>query len=218
VQVEQPGGGIVTQSWNYENKLIQVEQPSVAIQTYTYALVKRDDTEQRITKDDGMAAVRFVWDDDRVVAELDELGSPEAEYTQEPAAYGNLISQTRSAESSFYHYDALGSTRELTDSAEVISDNYIYKPFGSVASQSGSTTNPYQWVGQEGYYRDSETSLYSMGRRPLRPSTGRFLTGDPIRDQEENLYKYVGNNPTNMIDSSGLRPFVNVSRPPLEGG
>ena len=72
------------------------------IHTYAYALVKRDDTEQRISKDDGMAAVRFVWDEDRVIAELDELGSPDAEYTLEPAAYGNLISQTRVVESSFY--------------------------------------------------------------------------------------------------------------------
>ena len=204
--VEAPSGDITTQSWSYENRLVQVEEPLDVVTTYTYALVKRDDTEQRVTKDDGMAAVRFVWDEDRVVAELDELGSPEAEYTQEPAAFGNLISQKRAAESNFYHYDALGSTRELTDTAEVISDNYIYKPFGSIAAQTGATTNPYQWVGQQGYYRDSETSLYLMGQRPYRPSTGRFPTKDSIRDQEENLYKYVGNDPVNATDPSGLAP------------
>ena len=35
--VEEPSGDITTQSWSYENKLIQVEQPAAVIHTYAYA-------------------------------------------------------------------------------------------------------------------------------------------------------------------------------------
>jgi uncharacterized protein RhaS with RHS repeats len=41
------------------------------------------------------------------------------------------------------------------------------------------------------------------------PTTGRFLSEDPIRFAgSKNFYKYVANNPTNAIDLTGLRTIV----------
>lgn len=51
-----------------------------------------------------------MWDGQNIILEQDEVGTVEAEYTVLPQAYGNLISQTRDTESSFYHFDPLGST------------------------------------------------------------------------------------------------------------
>src|SRR5690606_16406876 len=65
------------------------------------------------------------------------------------------------------------------------------------------------------YYRDPELGLYflgmagngtSPGGRFYDPAAGRFVTQDPIgfKAEDNNFYRYVGNNPVNEIDPSGL--------------
>jgi RHS repeat-associated protein len=96
----------------------------------------------------------------------------------------------------------------LTDASEVITDDYVYEAFGEEVVTTGATPNPQRFVGRQGYYQDEESGLYSVGQRMFRPSTGRWLSNDPVRDDEENLYRYVGNNPRNETDPSGLEVFV----------
>jgi len=55
----------------------------------------------------------LLWDRENIVAEVGDGGTVAA-YTLAPAAYGHLVSQRRSGASSFHHYDALGSTAQLT--------------------------------------------------------------------------------------------------------
>jgi RHS repeat-associated protein len=51
-----------------------------------------------------------------------------------------------------------------------------------------------------------EANLYDYRNRVYSPDLGRFLQTDPIRFSagDGNLYRYVGNNPINYTDSSGL--------------
>jgi RHS repeat-associated protein len=56
-----------------------------------------------------------------------------------------------------------------------------------------------------GQYYDSETGLHYNYHRYYDPSTGRYLTADPIGSAGGiNLYNYVGGNPVNMVDPFGL--------------
>jgi RHS repeat-associated protein len=57
---------------------------------------------------------------------------------------------------------------------------------------------------------DSETGLYSLGARYYDPTSGRFQSQDPIgfRAGDANLYCYVGNNPVNATDPSGLEDKI----------
>jgi RHS repeat-associated protein len=51
----------------------------------------------------------------------------------------------------------------------------------------------------------SVTSPYYYRARYYDPAMGRFLSEDPIGfDSDSNFYRYVRNNPTNLIDPTGL--------------
>jgi len=59
-----------------------------------------------------------------------------------------------------------------------------------------------------GQYFDAETGLHYNWHRYYDPSTGRYLTPDPIGFAGGmNLYAYVQNDPVNRIDPYGLWPF-----------
>ncbi|MEN8250695.1 MAG: RHS repeat-associated core domain-containing protein, partial [Bacteroidota bacterium] len=57
-----------------------------------------------------------------------------------------------------------------------------------------------------GQYYDTETGLYYNWNRCYDPSTGRYITADPIGLAGGlNLYLYAGGNPVNAIDPEGLK-------------
>ncbi len=176
--------------------------------TYTYAPVNRKADLLRVMRETDVGETHFIWDNENIIREVDDTGLVEAAYTLEPKAYGKLVSQHRAAESSFFHFDALGSTRLLTDDNAAETDSYFYKAFGDLESSLGTTTNPFRWVGSLGYYYDNESGDYSLRRRQYQSDIGRFMSEDPIEYEggDQNLYRLVGNNPTNEVDPSGLLP------------
>ena len=109
----------------------------------------------------------------------------------------------------FYHYDRLASVRFLTDESGNIVQEYSYDVWGNLVSSSGSISQPYQYVGKEGYYREGDLDLYLLGQRWYDEEVGRFISRDPIGEEGGlNLYVYVGNNPVNLKDSTGLTNLI----------
>jgi RHS repeat-associated protein len=54
-------------------------------------------------------------------------------------------------------------------------------------------------------YQDNETDLFYYGCRYYNPSTGRWISRDPIEEQGGlNLHGFVGNNSINKLDLLGL--------------
>ena len=68
-----------------------------------------------------------------------------------------------------YHFDALGRTRALTDSSEVVKNTYEYDAYGNVLSKTENVTNPYQFVAAYGYYADPDTGLLYLRARYYSP-------------------------------------------------
>ena len=72
---------------------------------------------------------------------------------QQPVAtytYGDdLISYHQGTGSQYYLYDALGSTRALTNENGQITDSYNYDAFGANTEHQGSSNNKYQYAGDE---------------------------------------------------------------------
>jgi RHS repeat-associated protein len=123
--------------------------------------------------------------------------------------YGlDLISTTDNAGVQTYNlYDGLGSTTDLTDGSGNTVASYGYDVFGAIRAQSGSNPNYWLFTGEQ---RDAESDLYYLRTRYYDPSTGRFLTRDPLWGsvavpESQNRYPYVGCNPVNRIDPTGLR-------------
>jgi RHS repeat-associated protein len=119
------------------------------------------------------------------------------------ASYTPGISERRSSTTKFYHTDRLGTTERLTNTSQTTTDTRTYDAFGLLVSSSGSTPTPFGFAGAWGYQEDPDSGLKLLGHRYYDPSTGRFLTRDPLADGR-NWYVYSGNNSFKYVDPSGL--------------
>lgn len=160
---------------------------------------------QRVQIIDSQGTKKPLWDGENILLESDGSDVTQVVYTLEPAGYGKLVSQRRGSSSSYFLFDALGSTRKLTNSAGAVTDSYDYRAYGETYASSGSTVNVFRWVGQLGYYFDVDRSAYHLRARPYSPALARFLTEDPIGfdGSQWNLYEYVKCNPSLIVDPSG---------------
>lgn len=137
-----------------------------------------------------------------VVAEFSSTGTLTARYTRGV----DLVSRAdTSGATSFYDFDLLGNTVQLTGTGGAIQNTYAYQPFGESLRSTGSTANPLTYVGQFGVMEEGH-GLYFMRARYFSPVLGRFTQQDPIRlnSGDPNLYRYVENNSPSNVDPSGL--------------
>ncbi len=116
---------------------------------------------------------------------------------------GGLIGETRGGTTKYYHADALGTTRAITNSAQTKTDSLDTDAFGMNVAVTGTTPTPFGFAGQHGYQNDSVTGLMRLGHRYYDASVGRFLSRDPIQDGY-NWYAYCNNDPVNHVDPEGL--------------
>lgn len=125
-----------------------------------------------------MTTTHFVWDrlSDNVLAEYDDAGDPIAQYTNEPGQFGELVSQHRGGDTSTYHYDGLGNTRQLTDENQNVTDEYTFSAFGEEVAKTGTTVNPFGFQGALGYYANPATEDLYWQATYYQPSIGRWLS------------------------------------------
>ena len=119
------------------------------------------------------------------------------------ATYTPGLSERRGTTSSFYHSDALGSTRGITGSTQTATDSTLYDGFGMTVSKTGTNPTPFGFVGASQYQSDTDSGLQLLGHRYYDPSIGRFLSVDPAQ-VGTNWYAYCDNNPLTGIDPEGL--------------
>lgn len=123
---------------------------------------------------------------------------------------GELLEQRLPTGDSYYLYDGLGSVVGLTDTSGNVEATYKYEPFGRLISSTGSIANPWRWLGGFGVYWDEQNKLYKMGTRYYDPVLGRFTQVDPIVSGSANAYDYVGQDPVNGTDATGLAGCTKV--------
>jgi RHS repeat-associated protein len=152
-----------------------------------------------------VAKTCFFWDEleDNIVEEFDDAGNTIADYTTEPNHFGNVISQHRSGQSGFFHYDALGSTLALTDDNQQVTDTRAYSAFGETTENSSGIVFPFQYVGRSGYYQQNAPEQYIVRRRAYNPVRAVWTSRDPLHSLLSSLYHYCGNSPQTRVDPSG---------------
>ena len=94
---------------------------------------------------------------------------------------------------------------DLTDAGGGVASEYGYDVFGELRGQSGLPDDVMLFTGEQydARARHNAPGLYYLRARYYDPTIGRFLSQDPV--PSANLYAYVGNNPTNRVDPTGLR-------------
>ncbi|MBF6570936.1 MAG: RHS repeat-associated core domain-containing protein [Candidatus Binataceae bacterium] len=86
----------------------------------------------------------------------------------------------------------------LVNSSNVLQTQYTYDPYGNVTTVGQASLYPYLFAGME---YDS-IGLYHTQTRYYSPTFGRFLSADA--GMPPNAFSYVGNDPVNAIDPSGM--------------
>jgi RHS repeat-associated protein len=129
---------------------------------------------------------------------------------------GGLLSMTvhtgPQAGTYFYSYDGNGNLMAVVTAAdESIAAQYEYGPFGELFHSTGpmAKANSFRFSTK---YQDDETDFLYYGFRYYNPSTGRWLTRDPIEENGGlNVYGFVGNTPQNYIDRDGRDNWSNLA-------
>jgi RHS repeat-associated protein len=134
-----------------------------------------------------------------------------AYFTRDPN--GTMVTDRDPSGSYYYIHDALGSVIALTDSTGAVAKSYSYDPFGKTTTGAGSLAQYFRYAG--GLLPTATAPVTKFGRRYYDPETGRWTQLDPIEQagslREGNLYLYVGDDPINFVDPSGLCFIVSCS-------
>jgi RHS repeat-associated protein len=180
------GSGTTTLNYDDESRLTSVSGPS-GNHSYTY-----NGLGTRLSKTVNSLATNFHRD---------------GAYVTDPviwdtgATYTPGVSERRGSATTYGHGGLKDKTAQ-TASNGVMMATRQYDAFGMVTNSTGTWKGPFGYSGGAGYLED-ETGLQLLGHRYYDPSTGRFLTRDPIKDGR-NWYVYCDNNPISRADADGL--------------
>jgi RHS repeat-associated protein len=195
--------GTITYNWDYyTNKLTSVVLPNGG-GTVSF---KYDPFGRRIQKSGPGGTTNYLYDGMNLLEEVDQSGNVLARYTQ-GSSVDEELSELRASTTSYYEADGLNSITSLSSAAGVLANTYTYDSFGNRTASTGTLTNPFQYTGRE---FDQETGINYYRMRYYDSSSGRFISEDPAAFDLRwpNLYLYVNNSPTGLVDPSGLSPQV----------
>jgi RHS repeat-associated protein len=108
------------------------------------------------------------------------------------------------------HYlvsDQLGSVRGIVDSTGDLDASTSYDAWGNPETAGGLSS--YTPFGYAGGYTDP-TGLSYLINRYYDPTTGQFLSVDPLVGETDQPYQYTGDDPINDTDPSGQFPCVSL--------
>ena len=185
-----------TYTWDAANRLTKVVNGNGTTQ-FSY-----DGDGRRTSTTVNGVTTTYIWD---TVSSLPVILGKQASDQLTKYVYGGdlLATVDPASTQSFYHSDALGSTRSLSASDGTNTASYRYAAFGNNRGVTGTINNPFLFTGQQ---LDAETGLYYLRARYYHPEFGIFLSRDPRFALTHSPYGYANNNPVGLTDPSGEIP------------
>jgi RHS repeat-associated protein len=203
--------------WDYRNRLTSVVTKSsngsvIKKADYTYdAFDKR--IEKKVDADgDGAGSAeeeRFVYDGDNLALVFDGNGNQKERFLHGTTVDSVIAQENADGQVLWALADNQGSVRDVVNSNGDVVNHLVYDSFGRVIGETNKSVDfRFGYTGRE---LDAETGLNYNRARYYDPNVGRFVNEDlsGFSAGDANLYRYVGNNPTNFVDLFGLCGFDN---------
>jgi len=136
---------------------------------------------------------------------------PDADFTT-----GILFVKTRSSNGqqvfAYFHHDQIDAPVQATDKLGRLVWSANYNAFGQASITTPLATAEAPTINSTlrlpGQIEDAETGLHYNFRRYYDPSTGRYISQDPIGfEGGDNKYRYAAASPTNLTDPTGECPM-----------
>ncbi|MFI8963070.1 polymorphic toxin-type HINT domain-containing protein [Streptomyces sp. NPDC053493] len=184
-----------TLTWGPENDLTKVTEADSSETTYLNdaegnRLIRRDNTGSTLYL--GETELRYDKTTNAVTA------------TRYYSHAGQTVAVRTSQSLTWLGTDHNGTTSVQIDATTQTLTRRYTQPFGEDRG-----ANPTAWAGEKGFVGGIEdpTGLTHLGAREYDPTTGRFISADPIADlkdpQQINGYAYSNNNPVSSADPDG---------------
>jgi RHS repeat-associated protein len=202
------GGQNTTYAHDVRGNLTQVVLPTGTVINYVV-----DGLGRRVGKKvDGVLVRGFLYRDQlRVAAELDSSNNVVATFVY--VSKGNVPDYMVKGGATYRIFsDHLGSPRLVVDAATgAVAQRIDYDGWGNVLLDSAPGFQPFGFAGG---LHDADTGFVHFGARDYDPTVGRWIAKDPIlfRGGQPNVYVYVGDDPVDSLDPSGLEPLPQLTQ------
>jgi RHS repeat-associated protein len=209
---DEHGRALTYDAWG---RLARVASGATTLAAYTY-----DGLGRRATSTEGGATTTLVYSAGWQVLEERVGGVATAQYVWSPVYVDALVARDRDADGNsgngreerlYALQDANHNVTAVVGTDGQVRERYGYDPFGAVTVYTPTYaplgTSGYAWtVLFQGLRQSPATGLYHARNRDYSATLGRWVTTDPIgfAGGDANLYRFVGNGPTNAVDPSGL--------------
>jgi len=188
-------------------KTAQYTDDTGKVNLFEYAYAGTSLLDQLVKKENGtpVSTTKYLRSGFLPIQERDNSNAITREYTWGKnlgGGIGGLLILKQGGQDYSYLYDGKGNVSALIDSAQAVVASYAYDPFGQLMKKSGTLDQPYTFSTKP---QIVGTGLISYEYRTYDTCSGKWTTRDPLGEAADlNVYRMVGNNPVNYVDSKGL--------------